>query len=1035
MVTFEIENILFYKAVKLFENQSFQESFPLFLECFKRGNLHAPFYLKFLCALPESLEKNQENQKQQPISISKDQSKELKELDEQIALLPSDLKLDAWCESSKIIIKILKCTKEKQKNNLVAKLALWQKHAPNAIVFLYRHYGLDKLTSTHWNTTPHVIKLIKSILGQADLYILYHLKDEFKKYRVLSNNAASNLPPEFVFKSEIKEAEELIKLHKLSNSPFNSLIESIFSKYYNGPTPQCQHPPFDRNLVRKTNWQMRAISFGNKDLQLVFALWYKNNQNEAQFTFWLQQAAQNGENQAQIIWGIQNFTGTKYVKKDVVKARLWLEKGLTGKRQPDDVEDKSGFATAYTILGNMHERGEAGFEASDKTALEFYLKAHHFGNPTATYNIGVFYNNGRVNKKDTNLAIEYFQKSIDLIDINRKAGSLPEDSNDMNDLAKSCHFDMAQIYLSGSIEVKQDLAKAFLHFSAAAELGDRTSQYKMARMQFDGLGTEKNQLKAIEQLIATALKGCLNSGQFLGTLYISNNDDFRKLWARHKIDDKKIEQFLLTSLEQKNYCDDYITSYPALGYLYFHMLITHENLHKGFQLLSKGASLKQPESLIMLGNIYEQGCAEINIPQDFKKAYEYYCQSAELGNPAALNNKGYFLVNGKGVLKNVEEGKLYYEQALKKNYMLAAYGLYGIYRGREEHRVTEQAIDNKKAVEYLMKALESKDSDVYFDMGVECHYGTLFPRDVEKALYYFKLSANAGNTKAAHNYAVVKLLDVFSKPELFAKDLEDILPHLEEPAQAGYSVDILLKNMIQFLLDPKKKKAIIAELNAAIANKPYRRSQAAIELLTKEDNVSPLDIFFLLFVDVNSTFYQAFEQMRNSEKSGILSDNISDKTSNKNSDVITDNITNKVSNKPVQQRDKDSSDKSSNDKDSNDKDSQILLDRYQKLKSNIAWFNEDSNRKSINLSTFKQFFGHLMKMDDFIVEIIPSKSSGTRFKVSTKFSKELSKAKKTICFSYHPTHKKGRAQDAEHDPNRSRSIQNFVNTVAKEFNL
>lgn len=63
------------------------------------------------------------------------------------------------------------------------------------------------------------------------------------------------------------------------------------------------------------------------------------------------------------------------------------------------------------------------------------------------------------------------------------------------------------------------------------------------------------------------------------------------------------------------------------------------------------------------------------VPKDNEKAFYYYSQAAEQGDPLAQNELGYLYAAGKGTPKNYEKSFYYYQQAAKHGLASAQYSL------------------------------------------------------------------------------------------------------------------------------------------------------------------------------------------------------------------------------------------------------------------------------------------------------------------------------------------------------------------------
>lgn len=93
-----------------------------------------------------------------------------------------------------------------------------------------------------------------------------------------------------------------------------------------------------------------------------------------------------------------------------------------------------------------------------------------------------------------------------------------------------------------------------------------------------------------------------------------------------------------------------------------------------------------------------------------------------------------------------------------------------------------------------------------------------------------------------------------------------------------------------------------------------------------------------------------------------------------------------------------------------------------KIKSELDWFTDKENQRCINLKSFNQMLNKLEKLD-LEVEKKPAKGSAVKYRISKNLENGERKA---FIMSYHPTHRSGQGQDAEHDPKRSKGLQEML---------
>ena len=111
-----------------------------------------------------------------------------------------------------------------------------------------------------------------------------------------------------------------------------------------------------------------------------------------------------------------------------------------------------------------------------------------------------------------------------------------------------------------------------------------------------------------------------------------------------------------------------------------------------------------------LGRMYQNGAG---VPNDTKKALEWYSKAAAQGNANAQYNLGVMYQNGDGVEKDMKRGVELISQAAEQGFAWAQYTLGVIYQNGEG-----VPVDRKKAVEWYSKAAEKGNPKALFTLGL-----------------------------------------------------------------------------------------------------------------------------------------------------------------------------------------------------------------------------------------------------------------------------------------------------------------------------
>ena len=109
-----------------------------------------------------------------------------------------------------------------------------------------------------------------------------------------------------------------------------------------------------------------------------------------------------------------------------------------------------------------------------------------------------------------------------------------------------------------------------------------------------------------------------------------------------------------------------------LGFMYYEGYRREKNLKKAFDYFMQAAEKGDPEAARCVGKLYEDGLA---VEKDNEKAFywygkakEHYLELAEKGDADAQYYLGVIYENGEGVEQNYQEAIKWYEMALKKGH-------------------------------------------------------------------------------------------------------------------------------------------------------------------------------------------------------------------------------------------------------------------------------------------------------------------------------------------------------------------------------
>lgn len=963
----DISKVPFYKAVSLFEAEKYQEAFNGFLECHKRGNLYASYYLEHIQKILPS----------EQLKLSDEEALILKTLHEYLNLVPDPQKGSAWLKASLAILKMKKGEiSGKQRDSLLNELAGLAPLAGNAAVFRLQEFLIHE--------KPESGKLSKQF--RAFTKSLANCCDPFTFYHLVQNKLHTGYS---ILEWPVIDGLSFIVYREEGN------LERMMSKYYD---PTNAKSPLKSDDSRRLQWQTAGAYLGNKELQVMFSQPGRNKRSKQEMGQWLEFAARNGERQAQILLGVE------LGKRDIIRSRILLEAAI----KPDAIGNVPDFvlASANLQFGKLTEDGLGGLEANPEKALQYYQKAEDLGFYSGAFNIAIFYEKGHGGlEKNFAKAILRYEKAIAL-------SKMLEADDEINKTVAIAYKHMGQIYVKNAEGEVADVKKAAA-FKKAIECYQQSLkhfpetwvQVEYGKMLLTGMGINKDIPSGLRLLIPAAEKGdrfaayqvaISYMGEVIDTpkqygLTLEKIEGYLKMLAEEdqkKEVEKKAAKDVSNAEQSQNYFNEYNT---MLGTFYLETCTPAQH-RQAFDAFKNGVTKGEAHAFNYLGRFYEYGCEELGIKVDLKQAYEYYAQGAEAGDRVALQNQGFFLSSGCGIEKDRIRGEACLKRALELGEAMAAYNLAVLYEELGNK-------DRKEIYELLLKAESTEDLDVLHHIGLALERGDGVARDETRALSYYHRAFKEGSTTAAHNYIGIILERARKTGSFTFKDMEDILEKAELGAAKGYAQDNYLACILRLIFRPQDKLLIIKRLEESVARRPYKMSNFAIEYLRNHEKVTQLELLCLLYHgDPNELFqylasnFPAAAASTNREEDNKLKADGKSNTANKSQES---------------QEKADSSSTRSQKRD--------------QLKSEI---NDVTQAKNIKMIDFRQFNQLLSKIADYTQDDFSMHNSSGGSNHQYKLSDANSG--RSLHFSYHPRHKSGSGVDAAFDRRRARSLQKFL---------
>lgn len=223
-------------------------------------------------------------------------------------------------------------------------------------------------------------------------------------------------------------------------------------------------------------------------------------------------------------------------------------------------------------------------------------------------------------------------------------------------------------------------------------------------------------------------------------------------------DFKKAEQILISESEKGN-----LLAIHDLGKLYSTDKLGEKDDEKsfayykealnGFLRIEQISDKLKPYLQYRIGKMF---CYGLGTEQNYEKAFQWFLKSAEEGNKFAQFSIANLYYYGNGVERNLEKAFEWYMKSAKQGQPYASYAVAQMYSKGEYVQQNEEA-----AQEYFSQALSGflkleadgqADDNLFYKIGVMYKNGLGTEVDIDKALEYFKRSAELNNKNGLYEY-------------------------------------------------------------------------------------------------------------------------------------------------------------------------------------------------------------------------------------------------------------------------------------------
>ncbi|KAI8878760.1 HCP-like protein [Backusella circina FSU 941] len=287
--------------------------------------------------------------------------------------------------------------------------------------------------------------------------------------------------------------------------------------------------------------------------------------------------------------------------------------------------------------------------------------------------------------------------------------------------------------------VEQDYHKTSIWTKKLAKKKNGVGQYNLGILYKYGHGVRKDYLEASKWFIFSSDQGNIDAMFELGFMKFSG--------ITFKMDSKEAIEMYYTSAIGGN-----MDACFSLGNAYWNGAGVQQDQDKALKVYDYSARHGNTESQYRLGRIYEEGR---NVEADQEKANEYYRMTLSTHNPYFVFNFAVKFLNGYILVPNKNE----------IFHLFNKFGTYGIFERRTFLTPifsNDEIINCYNLIDMLIELSEYGIDNLEYDIGYAYDYGKysstfkeVFESDYKKALKWYTISANKGDTRALYRLGLM----------------------------------------------------------------------------------------------------------------------------------------------------------------------------------------------------------------------------------------------------------------------------------------
>jgi TPR repeat protein len=377
----------------------------------------------------------------------------------------------------------------------------------------------------------------------------------------------------------------------------------------------------------------------------------------------------------------------------------------------------------------------------------------------------------------------------------------------------------------GGKYVTKDYKEAFHWFSMAADKGDAEAQLHVGGCYFRGLGVNQDYSMAAKYYRRSAdgtnYVAMKNMGYLLMNGFgVDKNLDAAKYWLSRAAKEGGNRRAMYN-----------------LGALCSRKSSDPNSIAQAFQWYEQSAELGDPLACFALADYYYYGWA---VERNLDSFRSWRFKAATLGSTEAQYQMGVAFRTGDGVLKDAENSLMWYRKAAAKNHPKAFYDL-ALHYLEDKTNQASMTLANK----YMLQAAQSGHRAAQFQYALSCFRGDLGTPDFENGKQWLNKAAENGWAQA--EFSLYQLFYNGVAPATncpsYPKDRDEAIKWLRRAAEHEHlqSQAVLAVMLIQGV-DVPQNKAEAEKLLRSAAEHGYGQAQNDLGFAILNGDVGATDL-------------------------------------------------------------------------------------------------------------------------------------------------------------------------------------------------